>query len=195
MTPTTRMVLRLSVAVVVAAASAQPIAAQLQDEPRKFWISVALGGGVNLDDQVDGDQLGGGSAYIRLGGTPSRHVRLGFEAAGWTRKRDGRMLGRGNASFIMSFHPSAHGGPYVKGGLGGARISRVTQSGSTRTTTRKLGLGLTAGAGWELPLGRHVYLTPNLDLLYQAFESDQDPVLGHVTSNAIMLFTLGLTRR
>jgi hypothetical protein len=162
-------------------------------EHRGFWIGFGLGGGVNLSDGFDGDRLGGGTGYVRLGGTPSQRVLLGFEGIGWARDQSGATLGRGNGSFVALFYPSAQGGGFLKGGVGVASISRSTTSGNTTTTTTKAGFGLTVGAGWDVRLGTNLYLTPNLDFLLQALESDTDPVLGDIPgTNTIVMFTLGL---
>ena len=48
-------------------------------EHRGFWIGFGLGGGVNYSDGLDGERLNGGSGYLRLGGSPSQRVLLGFE--------------------------------------------------------------------------------------------------------------------
>lgn len=161
---------------------------------RGFWIGFGFGGGVNLSEGLDGQQLGGGGFYFRLGGTPSQKVLLGFESIGWVREVDGASLGRGNGSFVVQFYPSERGGAFFKGGVGFATIARATVSGNTTTATSENGFGLTLGAGWDVRLGRNIYLVPNLDLLLQWFESKSDPVLGQIPgNNTILLFTLGLT--
>ena len=50
-------------------------------------------------------------------------------------------------------------------------------------------MGLSAGAGADVRLGSSVFLTPNLDVLYQYFPAGQDPSL----ANVLILATLGLT--
>ena len=43
------------------------------------------------------------------------------------------------------------------------------------------------------PLDNNPYLTPNVDFLFQAFESETDPILGDIPgTNTIGMFTLGL---
>ena len=45
-----------------------------------------------------------------------------------------------------------------------------------------------------MKIGRNIYLVPDVDVLFQWFESKDDPVLGHIPgTNTILLFTLGLT--
>ena len=161
---------------------------------RGFWIGFGFGGGVNLSEGLDGQQLGGGGGYLRLGGTPSQKVLLGYEAIGWVRELNGATLGRGNGSFVVQFYPSERGGVFFKGGVGYATIARATISGNTTTATSENGFGLTLGAGWDVRLGSNIYLVPDVDLLFQWFESKNDPVLGQIPgNNTILLFTLGLT--
>jgi hypothetical protein len=163
-------------------------------EHRGFWIAFGVGGGKNLSEGLDGRSLGGGAGYLRLGGTVSQRVLLGFDGIGWGRDQSGNTMARGNGSFAVLFYPSERGGAFLKGGVGGASISRTTTSGNTVTTTSKGGVGLTLGAGWDVRLGRNIYLTPNVDFLYQKFESENDPVLGRIPgTNTLLLFTLGLT--
>ena len=163
-------------------------------EHRGFWIGFGLGGGVNLSEGLDGERLGGGAGYLRLGGTVSQRVLLGFDGIFWGRDENGNSIARGNSSFAMLFYPSGRGGGFLKGGLGWSNIARVTTSGNSTTTTTKSGFGLTLGTGWDVRLGHNLYLTPNLDFLFQAFSSEVDPVLGEIPgTNTILLFTLGLT--
>lgn len=162
-------------------------------EHRGFWIGFGVGGGVNLSDGLDGERLSGGSGYLRLGGTPSQRVLLGFEGNFWGRDRNGAGIARGNGSFVAMFYPSDQGA-FVKGGLGWATISRASTDGNTTTTTAEGGFGLTVGAGWDVRLGRNLYLTPNVDALFQWFKSKDDPVLGRIPgTNTLLLFGLGLT--
>jgi hypothetical protein len=163
-------------------------------EHRGFWIGFGVGGGVNLSEGLDGERLGGGSGYLRLGGTPSQKVLLGFEGHFWGRDQDGAAIARGNGTFAAMFYPSEKGGGFLKGGIGWASISRATTSGNSTTTTAQGGFGLTLGAGWDVRLGHNIYLTPNVDALFQWFESKDDPVLGRIPgTNTLVLFTLGLT--
>jgi len=182
----------ISLAGVVRSAAAQ--ASGTGHEHRGFWIGFGVGGGVNLSEGMDGERLGGGSGYFRLGGTVSQHVLLGFEGIGWGRDDNGAAIARGNGSFAMLFYPSVKGGAFLKGGIGVSSISRATTSGNSTTTTTKSGFGFGLGAGWDVRLGHNLYLTPNLDFLFQAFESETDPVLGDIPgTNTILMFTLGLT--
>lgn len=152
-----------------------------------FWIGFGFGGGVNLSKGLDNERLTSGAFYVRLGGTPNQRLLLGFEAIGWARERDDVILSRGNATFTGMWYPCRCGGVFLKGGIGSAAVSRDDHSGNDHHTDTKGGFGTTLGVGADLKIGRNLYLTPNLDWLFQKFDSDV------ANSNHLFLFTLGLT--
>ena len=187
-------VMALTLAAGVAAAQAAGGTGGGGHEHKGFWIGFGLGGGANLTKGLDGESLSGGGGYFRLGGTPNQRWLLGFEGNFWGRDQDGATIARGNGTFTALFYPSERGGAFLKGGVGWASISRETTSGNSTTTTTEGGFGLTAGLGADVRLGRNIYLTPNVDALFQWFESKTDPVLGTIPGhNTLLLFTLGLT--
>lgn len=172
---------------------AGPVWAQEGPQRKGFWIGFGLGGGVNVSEGLDGGRLGGGAAYLRLGGTPSPNVLVGFESIGWGRRRNGLTLGRANATATVLLYPSAERGTFVKLGVGGASVATVDDSGPTTITQTAEGFGATVGVGVDVRLGR-VELTPNLDWLFQAFDSNDFPTFSSLPgTNSILLFTLGLT--
>jgi len=178
---------------------AAPLAAQeqpVQRVPRVhsgFWIGVGAGLGYNMTD-FGGVTRGGFSGYFRLGGTVSQRLMLGFEVAGWGKEETGRTVTRANGSFVAAYYPSVAGGFFAKAGIGGSSVSDEQVQGNTTTTVTEDGLGATVGAGYDIRLGRNMYLTPNLDVLFQFIGRKNDPVLGNIPgTNTIVLFTLGLT--
>lgn len=165
--------------------------AQTRHRHDGFWIGFGIGGGVNTAANLDDSQRGGGAAYLRLGGTLSQKWLLGGELSLWGRQED-TLLGdnsvslmRSNVTFTAMFFPSENGGFFLKGGLGGANVE--LQVGGLKVSEQ--GLGTTLGAGYDVRLGRNLYLTPNLDFLIQTFEAGN----GETTSNTLILLTLGLT--
>lgn len=170
--------------------------AHAQEKHRRqgFWLGFGLGPGVNLSEGLDGEKLWGGNGYLRLGGTPKRNLLLGGEAIGWAVDHRNVTLSRGNVHFVALLYPNVRSGFYLKGGVGGAQIARSRVQGNTRTSTTKGGFGAGFGLGYELQIGRNLYLVPATDFLLQVFEKDTDPVLGEIPgSNTLLLFTLGLT--
>ncbi len=184
----------LLVGLTLAAFAAGSVVAQDAPARKGFWIGFGLGPGVNLSQGLDDKSLWGGNGYLRLGGTPRANLILGGEAIGWTVDDRDVTLSRGNVHFVALWYPNVRSGFYLKGGVGGASIQRRSESGNTSTTTHKGGFGAGAGVGYELKIGRNLYLVPATDLLIQLFEKETDPVLGRIPgSNTLLLFNLGLT--
>jgi hypothetical protein len=176
-------------------------AAQDVQAHRALWGGFGFGGGVNLTDTFGGGSLWGLNGYGRIGGTMSQQVLLGGESSGWIGSRDGVDYSRGNVSAILLFYPSPKGGFYLKGGLG---FSYVTTSISSSTTIDGVfyfnsvsqssgGFGATAGVGYDVRLGRNIYLVPAIDWYLQAVGSEDSSVFGTLpgTNNQIA-FSLGL---
>ena len=166
-------------------------AGQAQSRQRHdgFWIGFGIGGGVNAS--ANNDERGGGALSLRLGGTLSQKFLIGGELSVWGRQED-TILGdnsltvtRSNATFTTMFFPSEAGGFYVKAGIGGANVE--AEAAGVKVTEK--GMGTTLGLGYDIRLGRNLYLTPNLDWLIQTFEND----VGETTSNSLFLVTIGLT--
>ncbi len=113
---------------------------------------------------------------------------------GWTVDDRGATLSRTNVHFVALLYPQVRSGLYLKAGVGGAELTRRTTKGNTVTTTNKGGFGTGLGVGYEIQIGRNLYLVPATDLAFQFFSEETDPTLGHIPgSNTIVYFTLGLT--
>jgi hypothetical protein len=180
----------LLIGFLVASVFSSTARAQESHDHRGFWIGFGLGGGWNVSEGLDDRRLAGGAGYVRLGGTPSQRVLLGFEGIGWTRVRTDETLTRGNATFTVMFYPSESGGFFLKGGVGGGSVVRVDLLRPGRLVSTESGFGSTMGLGGDIRLGGNIYLTPNVDWLFQWFDPD-DPAVPK--TNSILLFTLGLT--
>jgi hypothetical protein len=150
-----------------------------------FWIGFGLGGGVNTSQGLDRARRGGGAAYLRLGGTVTPQVMLGAEVIGWGRSQGGTTIARANTAFTGMLFPSPTGGFFLKGGAGLATIGVTADVFGSTVTSTETGFGTTFGLGIDAKLGRNIYLTPNVDFLFQAFEGGN--------TNTLVLFTLGLT--
>jgi len=168
-------------------------AVQAQDEGhvhKGFWIGFGLGGGINASSGLDGESKWGGAGYLRMGGTLRQQWLLGGEAIGWGRSSGDEYLGRGNLTFTVMFYPSKRGGLALKGGVGGSSVSVAESSGGVTTVRNENGFGSTLGVGYDLRLGSNIFLTGNVDWLFQAFDSDDPTFPG---TNNIFMLTLGLT--
>jgi hypothetical protein len=151
----------------------------------RFWMGFGVGFAQELSRSLDAGRLGGGGWYFRMGGTPRQQILIGFEALGWTRTTNDVTLTRGTATLTLLGYPDFRGGLFFKAGVGTAYAARDEQNGNRHTTDTDGGFGATVGAGYDLRLGRNVYLTPNVDYVFQALDSG--------VSNHIVLLTVGVT--
>ncbi len=184
---------RLTVGSVMAMAAlvlvASPAEAQRTAVHDGYWIGFGFGGGSAFgDDAFDGDSKFGGAAFLRMGGSPSQQLLLGGELIGWGTDQDNVMIARGAMMFTALYYPSPSGGLYLKGGAGFAgrtaewelQIDNLTAT----VTDEQGGIGLGAGLGYDIQLGRNFFLTPALDFVYTGTEGD---------GASLLLFTVGAT--
>ena len=146
-----------------------------------FWLGGGLG--VGLTDEAAGDDAGP-AGYLRMGGTPSDRVLLGGEVIGLSRDVGDATVSQANTTFSVLYYPSSPGGLFAKAGVGFASAVVSTDVAGGTFTSDESGFGLTFGAGYDVRIGRNLYLTPNLDVLVQTFDEFAD-------SN-LFLFTLGI---
>ncbi|MFQ5529628.1 MAG: outer membrane beta-barrel protein [Gemmatimonadota bacterium] len=158
------------------------LSAQDDDRPpaehRGVWLSGGLGGGSTSEDDD------GPAAYFRIGGSVSQHVLLGGEIAGLTYDVNNTNVNFANATFTLIYDPSLPGGFFTKVGVGIASVRTSVAIGGGEFTTDDEGFGVTLGVGYDIRIGRNLYLTPNLDLLLQGYDDDREA--------SLVLFTLGL---
>jgi hypothetical protein len=140
-----------------------------------FWF--ALGGGygsaaVNCDDCGDEEREGGGTGFIRTGWTLNPRILIGAEFQLWTKDDTSdpdfsARLNVSNFSGTITLYPSETSGFFVKAGAGVSMINLELKSeGDTFTSEGGRGLGLVAGAGFDIPLGRRIAITPAVDFAY-----------------------------
>jgi hypothetical protein len=201
---------RASLAVLAALALGVPALASAQGSGsparRGLWGGFGFGTGVNLTDTYVADGASGGSlwgfgGYGRIGGTLNQQVLLGGETYGWVGSRDGVDFARGNISAVILFYPSPQGGFFLKGGVGFGYIATAIYASTTvggvnyqnSVTQGKSGFGATAGVGFDVRLGRNIYLVPAVDWYLQSVGSQSSLVFGETpgTNNQIA-FSLGL---
>lgn len=131
-----------------------------------FWGALGVGAGGEAFDLRDGAGYSGDlyrpTISLRLGGTPNRYLRLGGEILGWIDDRGNRTESLTSVLFITQLYPSPATGLYLKGGLGLARNETDFDAGFGVGDTGFAGL---LGAGWELRVGRRLYLNPAIDLV------------------------------
>jgi len=132
-------------------------AAAQRREASGLWYSVALAPGwARVTCNIcAGRRKTGLSAFIGVGGSAGRAVRVGAELAAW-RQRDG-----GVTQTLMSFGAAAYWYPnpgrrfYLRGGA--ALVTHRTTDGKDVVTSS--GIGPQMGVGYEYPVG-HWQLAP-----------------------------------
>jgi len=160
-------------------------AASRPNSRQGFWIGLGVGNGsagldcrtVTLESATiayppcSKDRFGGLSGYVRLGGTLSRSVLLGFEINGWLRSENGGIVDPSSAlqtresigygSVILVWYPSRTRALYLKAGLGEMKY-RADDGEVALTATAPSAL---LGMGYEMRLGRNFSLVPYLNSL------------------------------
>jgi len=137
-----------------------------------FWLGLGLGaGGESFDLQPSvgySDVLYKPTVSFRLGGTVSQHFRLGAEVLTWINPVGPAVESLSSALFIAQFYPWSGGGLYLKGGAGIGRNAVSFDDGYDEGDTGFAGL---IGAGYELRLGRRLFLNPSIDLVGHRYDS------------------------
>jgi hypothetical protein len=135
-----------------------------------FWGALGAGAGGEAFDLRDGAGYSGDlyrpTISVRLGGTPSQYLRLGGEIQGWIDDQSDRTESLTSILFIGQFYPAPVTGLYLKGGLGLGRSEVDFDDGFGLGDTGFAGL---VGAGWEVRVGRRLYLNPAIDLIQHRY--------------------------
>jgi hypothetical protein len=153
-----------TLALVVGALPAHSQAARPQTR-QGFWFGFGLGYGSICGEDCD-DRAGSGSGYLKLGGSVSQKVLIGFEANTWIKSEDDVTVSQTNGSGVIYFYPSATGGFHLKAGIGfvNARVALDLGNGTTISSNETGGGGL-LGLGYDIRVGRNISLVPFLNFL------------------------------
>jgi hypothetical protein len=139
---------------------------------RGFWLGLGLGaGGESYDLRPSvgySSVLYKPTVSFRLGGTVSQHLRLGGEVLSWINEVGPAVESLTSALFVAQFYPWAGSGLYLKGGLGIGRNAVNFDDGYNEGDT---GFAALVGAGYELRLGRRVFLNPVIDLVGHRYDN------------------------
>jgi len=189
-----RMVMRVSaVTAALVVLTAGAASAQRPQTRQGFWIAFGLGyGSAKLScGGCDAGSDGGATGHIRLGGTLNQRLLLGGDVTGWAKEESGVTATVGAVSFVAQYYPMPASGLFVKGGVGYSGIVFVA-TGQEVTGT---GFGLSAGAGYDVRVGRNISITPLVDFLYggsRELQLNGTTLLDGVSSTLIS-FGLGVT--
>jgi hypothetical protein len=136
-----------------------------------FWAELGSGPGavrIGCGGCTDVTVSGGSTGDIRLGGTLTDHVLLGVEIFGFTDERFGfaphdTSVTAENSSLdaVVLWYPW-HGGVFLKGGVGLANGRFTVKADAGQGAVNEgTGVGLTFGAGFDLPISRRFAITAN----------------------------------
>jgi len=153
-----------------------------------FWIGFGPGYGWTFNDPYEGHNHKWGGMFLRAGGTVNPRLRLGGELLGVSESANEQ---RFNLTFMAQYFPLGDLGLYGKTGAGWASVSVLVESpDGSRALTERNGIGLTLGAGWEVPIGG-IALSIGLDGMYQTKGGIEDPS-GNSTSHWVLLASIGI---
>lgn len=156
-----------------------------------FWYAFGLGlGWARVSCQIcQADHRPGLSAYLRLGGGVRSNVLIGAELAAWNRNTNQVEQALVALSAAAYWYPSRRRPLYLKGGVGFS-THRAEDGTDVITST---GLGPQMGIGYELPVGRNVFLAPFFNATYGALAGGVKFNGGRVTDQAtITLVQIGV---
>jgi hypothetical protein len=139
-----------------------------------FWFGLGLGAGGESNDVLTSSGAGYSDPFyqptisLRAGGTAGKHWRVGGEILSWINEEGDAVESLSSALFVAQFYPIKSAGFYLKGGAGIGRNAVDFDYGFDVGDTGLAGL---IGAGYEIRLGRHIYLNPALDLVGHSYDS------------------------
>jgi hypothetical protein len=153
-----------------------PLTAQSRNPLGGFWIGGGIGGGFGRAECASvctGDRDAGLSALLGVGGTVSRHVRLGVEGAGWRRQEgeaeDQLTFELGGVNGVAYWYPNPENVPwFLKVGFGaiGYRLSDNDDENDDNITATSFGGQF--GVGYDLKFSI-LTLTPYFNFLGSFF--------------------------
>jgi hypothetical protein len=145
-----------------------------------FWLSFGAGGGVERL-KIEGapnysPELWRPTFNLKLGGTLGGNARIGVEAFTWVNPDPDNDITEALVQVmpILQLYPAKCTGLHLKGGAGWAWSGVTFNSGSNSFSSGTNGFGAMAGIGWELPIGRTVFLTPSLEFYQQWYDGGVD---------------------
>jgi hypothetical protein len=136
-----------------------------------FWFGLGLGAGGESNDvgRAGGysDPFYQPTISLRAGGTVGSRLRLGGEVLSWINEEGDAVESLSSLLFVGQFYPVRTAGLYLKGGVGIGRNAVEFDHGFDVGDTGLAGL---VGVGYEIRLGRHLYLNPTIDLLGHTYD-------------------------
>jgi Outer membrane protein beta-barrel domain len=164
-----------------------------------FWWSVGGGAGRNRVSCETCEEIKGywgASGFVRAGGDVSPHVKVGGELHFWQASIEESDAYVRGIQAVVHWYPSTSGGFFGQVGLGLSRIRNSFDVGGETVRAAEVGLNVSAGVGWDIPVGKGIYLTPRVASVVVPVATIDTPAgpLENVVST-IYRFELGLTFR
>lgn len=160
-----------------------------------FWLSGGIGWGqesFKFGSEPFSEGLGKPTISLAIGGTPDSHVRLGGEVTVWVNEFQDTDSGENitetlsSVMLVARVFPVRTSGLFIKGGAGLGITSADVEFGLGSSET---GFGTVLGAGYELKLGRSLFLTPEVNWHRSTFEKRGDDTLHERLVNASVVVT------
>jgi hypothetical protein len=134
------------------------LSAQSPQHREGFWVRLGAGYGSShrsCDSCPTEPQRRGVIASVAAGGTLGPAIRVGGTLDSWIRRSNGATETMANLVASVFYYPFVSTGLFVTGGLGVSSYRANTAPAVTGT-----GWGLMLGVGYDLPVSRHLSLTP-----------------------------------
>ena len=109
----------------------------------------------------------GSAGLVRLGGTLTDKVMLGWESAGFTDEtvfsggEDSTTVAEVETISVVVLWFPWRSGIFLKGGVGIAQGRFTVATATAVDTTEGTGIGMTLGLGWDVPISRKFAITAN----------------------------------
>jgi hypothetical protein len=185
---------RLALVLVMIAIAPGPASAQ-------SGFSWAVGGGaarnrVDCETCEEINHHWGVSGFVRAGGNLSEHIAVGGELHFWQADIEGNDAYVRGIQALVQWYPSASRGLFGQVGLGLSRIRNSFDVGGETVRGAETGLNVSAGVGWDFPIGKGIYLTPRVASVVVPVATIDSPAgsLDNVVST-LYRFEVGLTFR
>jgi hypothetical protein len=138
--------------------SAQALTAQRRSGAGGFWYSITVAPGWSRVscDICAGRRETGISAFVGLGGTTSRALRLGGELAAWRQSDEGITQTLLSIGATANWYPGTKRRWYLRGGA--MLLMHRANDGTDAVTSS--GIGPQMGLGYESAAGRHWLIAP-----------------------------------
>jgi hypothetical protein len=193
-----RSIVVWSLSLVSCLASASAASAAHPQERHGFWIT--LGGGVGSAqiscDDCPSDRETDVVGHVALGGTLNEHLLVGADINLWSKEQEGVTVNLYNALATLTIYPQASSGFFLKAGAGLSFADNDLREGSTTITLDfGNGLGLVAGAGYDVRVGRNISITPAVSYWYGRHGDVKfmgETIFGNWKHNVVD-FTVGVT--